>query len=227
MRWHAPKISRRRVLGGSLALAGLATAPRLSPALAASRTPTPAQPSGPFYPSKKPLDRDNDLVAVRGQTGRAEGRILHVVGRVLDPAGRPIRRARIEIWQANSFGRYQGTNDLRDVPLDSNFQGYGEDTSDADGAYQFRTIVPPAYQASANWTRPPHIHFSIAAEGFAPLVTQMYFAGNPLNERDPLLNAIADPAERARLIVELRPPTPHLGPKSALAVFDIVLAPAG
>ena len=208
-------MTRRGLLG--------ATAAAILPfggALAALRTP--GQGSGPFYPRSKPLDRDNDLISVQGATGRPRGRVLHLAGRVLDATGKPLAGARVEIWQANAFGRYDHPGDRRDVPLDPNFQGYGEDRTDAGGAYGFRTILPAPYPASATWMRPPHIHFSVSGAGFQPLVTQMYFAGDPLNRADRLLNGIADPKARARLIVEIQPLASDR--KAAQATFDIVVA---
>ena len=215
-------LTRRRVLAASLAAGSLA-AVRSTPALAALRIATPGQTSGPFYPATKPLDQDSNLMVVRGAKGRALGTPLHLMGRVIDRAGRPQPGAVVEIWQANAHGRYHHPRDPRNVPLDPNFQGYGRDRADADGAYRFLTIVPPPYPASATWTRPAHIHFAVHGPGFERLVTQMYFAGDPHLARDSILNAIADPAARASVVVTLAPPSPDLQPAAQVAVFDIVL----
>ena len=67
--------------------------------------------------------------------------------------------------------------------------------------------------------RSPHIHFDVAGRN-SRLVTQMYFAGETLNEQDRLLRA-ANGWER--LVVKLQPPTPDLEPDSLLATWDIVL----
>ncbi len=211
---------RRRVLAAAMALGGVAALP----ALAARRLePTPGQPTGPFYPARKPLDDDNDLTVVAGRQGRAQGRILHLGGRVLDGHGKPVPGAVVEIWQTNTFGRYHHPGDRRDAPLDPNFQGFGRDLADDDGRYRFRTVEPAAYPAGGDWIRPPHIHFQVLAPGAGPMVTQMYFAGNPLNGRDRLLAAVRDPAARARLVVTLQPPPADLEPDSRVAAFDIVL----
>lgn len=215
-------VSRRRVLGAALATGGLAAA-RGSPVLAALRTATPPQTLGPFYPVTKPLDRDNDLTVVAGRSGRAEGTPIHVIGRVVDQAGRPMRNATVEIWQANALGRYHHPRDPANAPIDPNFQGYGHDGTDDDGAYRFLTIQPPPYPASANWMRPAHIHFAIRGPGFERLVTQMYFTGDPHLEGDRILNGIGDPAARASVIVPLQPPPMGLDPTAQVATFDIVL----
>src|SRR5439155_14188585 len=115
-------------------------------------------------------------------------------------------------------GRYHHIRDDRaGAPLDDNFQGYGQTTTDGIGGYRFRTIRPVAYAG-----RTPHIHFSVSSRGIPRFITQMYIAGEPQNERDGVLMSVRDPAARDRLIVPLRP-----GPESerdALAgIFDIVL----
>ena len=227
MKSDAPTLSRRRALCVTLAAAGLAATAQIEAALAALRRPTPKQSLGPFYPLTKPLDRDNDLTVIEGRRGRAQGRILELVGRIVDAAGGPVQDARIEIWQTNTFGRYHHPRDRRNVSLDPNFQGHGQDVTDTDGAYRFRTVVPAAYPASASWIRPPHIHFAVSGPRSEHLVTQIYFAGHALNASDYVLNGISDPTQRARLIVALEPPPPNLDPGSALATFDIVLGSAG
>ncbi len=220
-------ISRRALLGHAALLSGLTVASQVNSALAARLRLTPAQGRGPFYPIQKPLEQDNDLTMVQDKTGRAQGELLHIMGQVTDPHGQPIAGARIEIWQTNAFGRYHHPGDRRDVRLDPYFQGYGHDTTNAGGAYRFRTIRPVAYPASGSWMRPPHIHFAVSGPGVETLVTQMYFAGNPLNERDHLLNNIPEPDERKRLMVALQPPPPSLEPASRVGVFNLVLQRKG
>ena len=65
-----------------------------------------------------------------------------VKSRVVDPACNPVGGADVEIWQANSVGRYAHPDDMNPVPLDPNFEGFGAVTTDADGRYQFKTIKP-------------------------------------------------------------------------------------
>ena len=179
-------------------------------------TPTPRQSTGPYYPSSLPLDADNDLVEVRGSDRRAAGIVTHVTGRVIDARGRPIRGARVEIWQCNAFGRYHHPRDTRDAPVDPYFQGYGRSVTGNDGLYRFRTIKPVAYPG-----RTPHIHFAVSGEGFERLVTQMYVAGEPRNAGDVLLNRVRDARARARLVVALEPVPGAPGELSGR--FDLVL----
>lgn len=215
--------SRRTLLSAGFALAGLAAsggfgAVRALEALAA----TPRQTRGPFYPTAKPLDQDNDLASVAEHSERAEGQLLHVMGRVMDSAGTPLPGATIEIWQTNAAGRYHHERDRSPAPLDPDFQGYGTDRSDQDGGYRFRTVKPAPYRVSERWTRPAHIHFAITRPGLPALVTQMYFAGDPYLEADHVLNSIADAAQRQSVIITLASPRPELEPDSLLALFDIV-----
>lgn len=213
--------ARRAVLGMTLSALGLALASRPAVAQALQLLRTPPQSRGPFYPTELPLDRDNDLVQVAGQSGPARGEITNVIGRVLTERGRPMPRARVEIWQCNAYGRYHHPWDRRDVPLDPNFQGYGQLVTGADGAYRFRTIKPVPYPGRA-----PHIHFAISGPDFEPLITQMYVAGAPENERDFLLSAIRDAKVRQSLIVDFqRDPSSTAG--ELLARFDIILAADG
>src|SRR3989441_12578105 len=63
-----------------------------------------------------------------------------VTGRVVDEECRPVKGAMVEIWQANTRGRYTHVADPNPAPKDPNFLGFGEATTDADGKYSFKTI---------------------------------------------------------------------------------------
>ena len=216
---HRPGPERRTTRRMLLLGAAAAAASWPLTARGAARAPTPAQTAGPFYPTdaQKPADRDGDLVRVQGRDGQAAGRVIHVTGRVLRPDGSPAPDARVEIWQANSDGVYNHPRDGHDPT----FQGYGAVLTDRTGRYAFRTIKPAAY-GSAFFRRTPHIHFRIAGNGLPPLVTQMYFAGEPLNRQDGLLNSIDEADARARLIVPFRE-SPEIEPGSHAGHFEIVL----
>jgi protocatechuate 3,4-dioxygenase beta subunit len=206
--------SRRYLLTAGASLLGAA-----NPVLAAALRRTPTQVLGPFYPVEKPLDADADLTSIKGRSGRAQGQVVHVMGRVLNAKGEPVVGARLEIWQANHHGRYTHPSDRRSVPLDPNFDGYADLRSDSEGRYRFKTIKPAGYPAEQGM-RAPHIHFDVSAR-VNRLVTQMYFPGEPLNDEDFVL-AIAG-SNRKLLIADLRPPTPDLEADSLLAIWDIVL----
>jgi protocatechuate 3,4-dioxygenase, beta subunit len=157
-------------------------------------------------------------------TGAPLGERIAVSGRVLDEDGRPARHTLIEIWQANSSGRYLHKKDQHDAPLDPNFSGVGQTLTDEDGRYRFVTIRPGAYpwRNHPNAWRPQHIHFSVFGPAFATrLVTQMYFPGDPLLEFDPIFNSVGEAAGR-RLIgaFDLATTTPEV---SLGFRFDLIL----
>ncbi len=109
---------------------------------------TPWVEIGPFYPVLKPLDEDADLTIIAGKKTRAAGKIIHVTGRVLNLKGEPVKDAKIEIWQANTHGRYTHPSDPNTASLDPNFQGSAVLKTDTEGRYRFKTIKPGSYPAS-------------------------------------------------------------------------------
>lgn len=147
---------------------------------------------------------DADLTRNAGTGGEAIGQRIIVTGRVLDADGTPVPHTLVEVWQANAAGRYIHKRDQWPGPLDPNFLGIGRCITDATGAYRFLTIKPGAYpwKNHPNAWRPPHIHFSLFGNAWASrLVTQMYFAGEPLMPLDPIFNS-APEAGRASMIAE-------------------------
>lgn len=136
---------------------------------------TPPGDLGPFYPVEHPLEADADLTRLGGRSTRALGELIEVSGRVLATDGRPQSNARIEIWQANAAGRYAHASDTRtDVPLDPNFQGYADLTTDAEGKFRFLTVKPGVYPVGNAFKRSPHIHLDVRGHRNR-LVTQFYF----------------------------------------------------
>jgi len=174
-------ISRRNLVLGGGALVGLAASAR-----AQKLVPTSGQDLGPFYPVVRPRDEDADLTRLRGAKGIAKGEPINVIGRVVDLRGRPVRGVRLDLWQANSVGRYDHPGDhANPAAVDSNFQGFARLSTDRDGNFKFRTIKPSAYNTPIGM-RTPHIHFDIHGRS-ERLVTQMYFPGEALNDGDFLL----------------------------------------
>ena len=211
------RLPRRRMIEAALAGAAVFGVPGVLRA-AEALPPTPQQTAGPFYPQSYPADADNDLVRVAGHAEPAKGTVTRVAGHILDRNGKPFAGARVEIWQCDQNGRYHHVQDASaGRPLDDNFQGFGRTVTDAAGGYNFVTIRPVPYPG-----RTPHIHFAVTAPGLPPFTTQMYVEGEPLNERDGLLQSVRDPAARARLIVKLRP-APELAQNALAADFDIVI----
>jgi len=213
-------ISRRRLLEMFIAASAALLIPPVVSLFAepAGRVPTSKQGKGPFYPIEKPADLDADLTVVQGKTGKAQGQVIYVMGQVVDVKGQPLPGAQVEIWQANTFGRYTHPNDRNPAPLDPNFEGYGLVVTDRQGRYKFKTIKPGAYPISAQETRTPHIHFRVSKRGRGEFATQMYFAGEALNEKDVLLRDVPE-AERPRLVIK-----PVRGTNGEPPVYEFDLA---
>jgi protocatechuate 3,4-dioxygenase beta subunit len=135
---------------------------------------TPSQQEGPYYPTQKLADQDNDLTVVDGAAGSPDGAILEFEGRVYDSTGMPLETVTVEIWQTDGAGIYLHPQDPSTDNRDQNFQFYGESVTTADGRYSFRTIMPVRYEP-----RPVHIHVIVRADGQKLLTTQFYFADDP------------------------------------------------
>lgn len=208
-------ISRRGVLKAS---AGAAAGAFAASAVAGALQATPANPEGPFYPIHEQADKDADLTRIAGRDGQAKGDVIEISGQVLDEAGQPIANAVVDVWQANAHGRYHHEGDTSDKPMDPNFQGWAIMKTDAEGRYSFRTVKPGAYTAMGDWWRPPHIHYKVSRRGYRELTTQMYWDGDPLNDKDLLLQEVPE-ADRAKLMVAFDD-----SGDLPRGVFDIVLA---
>jgi len=179
--------------------------------------------TGPRYGDSDVDESDQDLT--RQGDGEPLGERIIVAGRVLDRDGKPIRRALVEVWQANAAGRYHHDVDRHPAPLDPHFTGAGRCLTDDEGRYRFVTVKPGAYPWGNHYNawRPAHIHFSLFGRAFTErLVTQMYFPGDPLFTYDPIFQSVRDPAARERLVAEFDLDSTE--PDWALAYrFDIVL----
>lgn len=149
--------------------------------------------TGPFYPRVKPRDRDADLTLVRGYRHRAAGQVVQLSGRVTNVKGEPVRNVRIEVWQANTHGRYAHPSDPNtQLSLDPGFQGYALLRTDSEGRYRVRTIKPGPYPTARGDMRAPHIHFEIEGR-IDRKVTQLFFPNERLNDQDRHLNSVRRP----------------------------------
>ena len=192
------KYNRRSIIKAGVGLAASAVP---ATAMSGPAEVTPANPEGPFYPKHEQVDKDTDLTLIEGHTERAQGQVIRMTGQVVDDEGKPVAGALVDIWQANAHGRYHHEDDPATAPEDPNFQGWGMVKTDAEGRYAFTTIKPGAYTVNESWKRPPHIHYKASRRGFHEITTQMYFAGEVLNETDRLLQSVAE-EERRLLTVE-------------------------
>jgi protocatechuate 3,4-dioxygenase, beta subunit len=151
--------------------------------------PTPQETFGPFFPVHTPSYHDFDLTRIPGRPGRALGQVIEVSGRVLGMDGSPIKGAAIELWQANAAGRYANPVDKNPAPLDPNFEGVALLHTTDQGRYRVLTVKPGAYPDSTGGMRTPHIHFDVTSDDYR-VVTQMYFPGEVLNEKDILISTM-------------------------------------
>lgn len=195
--WHPPALARDYKTS-------VARSPRF-PLLSLEQTASEI--TGPVFGHGDIAHGDNDLLTNYAQAGEsAIGERIIVHGRVLDENARPVPHTLVEIWQANAGGRYRHRKDTYLAPIDPNFGGCGRTLTDENGYYFFRTVKPGAYPWR-NWVnnwRPAHIHISVFGSSSSQrLITQMYFEGDPLIARCPIVQTIPDPAAIDQLIAPL------------------------
>lgn len=180
---------RRRLLWLAMMGAGLP-----KPVAAALCRITEPNALGPFYRERAPF---RSVLAAPSEPGEP----LVITGRVLAADGcTPLSNAVVDAWHANARGRYYNVGDHRgDEPEE--FRLRGRVATNENGQYRFDTIMPGSYSF-----RPRHVHLIATHPDAESLVTQMYFAGDPRLQRDPLV--------RESLVVEKQ---------NESAVFDIVL----
>jgi protocatechuate 3,4-dioxygenase beta subunit len=187
---------------------------------------TPSEITGPVFGHNMLGELDNDLIhnyARAGESAIGERIIVH--GRVLDESVRPVPGALLEFWQANAGGRYRHKKESYLAAIDPNFGGCGRTITDENGYYFFRTIKPGPYPwpNGVNDWRPAHIHFSVFGHGFAQrLITQMYFEGDPMIWKCPIVTTIPDRAAVEQLVAALDW-NANIPMDSRAYKFDIVL----
>ena len=189
--------SRRLVLGSALGSGLYLSVPVL---FAEDLTRTPKMTEGPFYPTKLPLDTDNDLLIINDGITPGLGEITHLTGKVVDLAGKPVNNACVEIWQCDDRGAYLHQGSDNGEKRDKNFQGFGRFVTSSTGEFYFRTIKPVAYPG-----RTPHIHVKVKRGGKELLTTQLYVAGHPGNDRDGVLRGLRDEKAKASIMSKYEP----------------------
>jgi protocatechuate 3,4-dioxygenase alpha subunit len=128
------------------------------------------------------------------------GERVRIEGRVLDADGKPVNDAALEIWQANSHGKYASPEDKQDRPVEQSFRGYGRSLTDDAGAFRFRTIKPGRVPGPDGKPQAPHLTVTIFMRGLLKqLQTRLYFPDDPANADDPVLKLV--PAERRPTLI--------------------------
>ena len=164
---------------------------------------SPSQTVGPYF--AQGLLRQSDQVFTNVLiSDNTEGERIRIEGGVFDAEGRPIEDAMLEIWQANSHGRYNHPLDEQEKPLDPEFRGHGRASTDIKGIYSFETVKPGAVPGPDNKPQAPHINVIVFARGMlSHAFTRIYFEDETLNQDDPVLKSIDDEAHRNTLIAKI------------------------
>lgn len=138
-----------------------------TPACGEADEPTPKQTEGPYYKRQSP---ERQTLLAPGMTGTP----LSLSGLVLSRRCQPIARALLDFWQADNRGEYDN-------------RGYrlrGHQFTDETGGYRLETMVPGLYPG-----RTRHIHVKVQAPNRPVLTSQLYFPGEPRNQKDRLFLA--------------------------------------
>ena len=164
---------------------------------------TPSQTVGPFLHvglAPRPFGFREIFSPAVADAGVA-GTHIRIEGRVFDGEGVPLPDALVEIWQADSEGRYAHPADGR--PLASNsFRGFGRCPTARDGGFQFTTVMPGPVPGPEGGIQAPHINVGVFSRGILKrLFTRIYFAGNPANAADPIL-ALVPTGRRETLMAQ-------------------------
>jgi protocatechuate 3,4-dioxygenase, alpha subunit len=182
-----------------------------------SYTISSSQTLGPFFhDGLLRADAQRTLLAAPETAGER----IRITGHVYDGDGMGVPDAMIEIWQANHYGRYNHPADQRDLPLDASFHGFGRVATDLAGCYAFETIKPGRVPFDDQRLQAPHICVAVFARGLLNhLLTRLYFADEPANADDPVLQLV--PADRRATLLA------HRTAGAVVYQFKIVLQGVG
>ncbi len=180
---------------------------------------TSSQTVGPFFAPALLRQDAHRNVLIGAET---VGERIRIEGRVLDGNAAPVPDAMVEIWQANAHGRYNHPTDQGSTLLDSSFIGFGRSGTDEDGRYWFETIKPGTVAFDEKLKQAPHICVTVFARGLLNhLATRLYFANEPTNALDPVLQRV--PEDRRGTLLAQRQ---EEGTESVYH-FDIILQGTG
>lgn len=138
---------------------------------------------GPFYRPDSPVRNNLTAKGAPGSPIELSGTIRH------KDCISPCKKAKIELWHCSSTGEYDNTSDQ--------FLYRGTTFTDDEGKYFFNTVLPVPYDVGGGIVRPAHFHIMITAPGYQPLVTQLYFSGDPNIPNDP---SSASPKAKRRIL---------------------------
>jgi protocatechuate 3,4-dioxygenase alpha subunit len=119
------------------------------------------------------------------------GERVEIAGRILDGDGHPVPDGIVEIWQANSQGKYAHSDDSQEKPVEEGFTGYGRVPTNDAGRFRFSTIKPGRVPGPDGKLQAPHLEVSIFTRGLLRrLITRIYFPDEPSNAEDFALNLV-------------------------------------
>jgi len=131
------------------------------------------------------------------------GEHISITGRLTDGDGQPVNDALVEIWQADSHGRYAHPDDTQPVPLTPGFGGFGRVPTDDNGEFRFHTIKPGPVPDPQGGRQAPHILVAVFMRGLLRhVVSRIYFPDEPLNADDRVLGSV--PPERRKTLIARR-----------------------
>ena len=157
---------------------------------------------GPFYRPGSPVRKS---LVING----AKGDLIELSGIIQNSdCITPCKNAKVELWHCDGNGVYDNSSD--------EFRYRGTTFSDSKGNYNFHTILPVPYDAGGGLIRPAHFHMMITADGYPPLVTQLYFSGDDKIKKDPWASS---PVAKKR-ILEVQ----NLGNGTKKVVFNASLS---
>jgi protocatechuate 3,4-dioxygenase alpha subunit len=171
---------------------------------------TPSQTVGPFFaygltPKGRNKWDPNGTYSWKETAGDnlitpdATGQKIHIEGCISDGDGAPINDAMLEIWQADSQGRYLHARGQAPRP-NAKFTGFGRSATDRQGVFGFDTIKPGAVLGADGKPQAPHIVFCIFSRGMLRQVyTRLYFSDEAANATDPILALV--PADRRGTLI--------------------------
>jgi protocatechuate 3,4-dioxygenase alpha subunit len=158
--------------------------------------PTPSATVGPFLH----LGLIEKHSVTQLATPETKGERVSLRCRVFDAEDVPVNDAMIEIWQADSDGRYNHPDDPRAATSQLIFAGFGRAATNEGGYCDFETIRPGRVSAPDGKLQAPHISVAVYARGILlQLYTRIYFAGDPANEQDPVLALVPESRRKTLL----------------------------
>lgn len=166
---------------------------------------TPSQTVGPYFKYGLTPNGEyewNDAFTNNLLTPDTSGERIRVEGTVYDGDGAVIPDCMLEIWQADSQGRFSDPQDSRALP-NSSFKGFGRVGTDKRGAYAFDTIKPGVVPDADGKPQAPHIVLAVFARGMLlHLYTRIYFDDEAGNAADSVLALV--PADRRATLIARR-----------------------